>query len=77
MKPTHAALFSFLENQGFEPLPGNGALAYVHHPTDTLLLFSTTDHNSDVSSADLVSVQFRLEQIGLINQPLLELLAQK
>ena len=77
MKPTHAELFSFLESHGFEPLPGKGPLAYMHHPTDTLLLFSATDKQSDVSSADLVSVQFRLAQNGLINQPLLQLLAQK
>jgi len=76
MKPTLADLFSFLESQGFEPLSGKGELAYVHRPTETLLLFSATDKDSDVSSADLVSVELRLEQNGLIDQPLLQLLAQ-
>jgi hypothetical protein len=76
-KPTHADLFAFLEGQGFEPLLGKGNFAYLHRPTNTLLLFSATDKKEDVPIADLVSVQIRLQQNGLINRPLLQLLEPK
>jgi hypothetical protein len=73
-KPTYAELFAFLEGLGFEAISGKGELAYVHRPTDTLLLFSPADRTSAVADADLASVQMRLERNGLINQPLLSLL---
>lgn len=75
-KLTHLVLFGFLENLGFEDISSQSELAFVHRPTGTLLLFSSIDRTSELSNADLHSVETRLQQNGLIDQPLWQLLEQ-
>jgi hypothetical protein len=73
-RPTYAALFAFLESVGFEVCIREGEKGYIHCPTNTILLFSSADSRSDVSAADLLSVEVRLGQNGVINQPVSQLI---
>ena len=67
-KPIYADLFSLLEGLGFEVMSGQGEQAYFHRSTNTLLRFSSTDSRIPASNADLLSVQVRLLQVGLIEE---------
>ena len=69
-KPTYADLFILLESLGFEVIPAQSESAYFHKPTESLLRFPSTDMQSPVATADLVSVQVRLHENGLISQEL-------
>lgn len=75
-KPTRADLFGFLNSLGFRRVTGV-SVAYFHEPTDTLLLFPSSDEHGTMAAADLLSAEVRLRQNGLIDQPLLKLLRQR
>lgn len=69
-RPTYVDLFGELTAIGFEAIAAEGEVAYFHQPTETLLRFASADWHSRVSETDLLSVEVRLSQNGLIAEPL-------
>ena len=77
-RPTYSRLFELLSRLGFDKAdPAPTQWVWQHAPSDTVLLFSLSEEDTDeeVSEADFTSVDAHLRGNGIIARPLHELFA--